>query len=172
MAGLEGALAQGRDDVAKTQPLTITDAIGLQNSADTLTKSVKIMVMSTMLQRQTLDQLGATPMLLQSFMNQNMISAALGQNVLSKLPAEGLSSAMTAFAGAGGSVGMGIISLSNPPMAMPPGMGPPPMGMPMAGGQAAASQGMSTTGMSTPPATAASTNVTVSQVLEGKEERA
>ncbi|KAK1676421.1 hypothetical protein BDP55DRAFT_741657 [Colletotrichum godetiae] len=130
MMGLEGALSQARSDVAPTSPIGISDGIALQNAADTLTKSVKIMVMSAMLQRQTLDQLNMTPMLLQSFMNQNMLSAALGQVVLSKLPAEGLQSAMAAFAGAGGSVGMGIVSLANPPLAMPPGMGPPMGGAP------------------------------------------
>ncbi|KAL2872901.1 hypothetical protein SGCOL_011962 [Colletotrichum sp. CLE4] len=130
MMGLEGALSQARSDVAPTSPIGISDGIALQNAADTLTKSVKIMVMSAMLQRQTLDQLNMTPMLLQSFMNQNMLSAALGQAVLSKLPAEGLQSAMAAFAGAGGSVGMGIVSLANPPLAMPPGMGPPMGGAP------------------------------------------
>ncbi|KAI3527214.1 hypothetical protein CABS01_07766 [Colletotrichum abscissum] len=132
MMGLEGALAQARTDVAPTSPIGISDGIALQNAADTLTKSVKIMVMSAMLQRQTLDQINMTPMLLQSFMNQNMLSAALGQVVLSKLPAEGLQSAMAAFAGAGGSVGMGIVSLANPPLAMPPGMGPPMGGAPPA----------------------------------------
>ncbi|GJC84311.1 hypothetical protein ColLi_07149 [Colletotrichum liriopes] len=119
---VEFALTQARTDVAPTQPISITEGIVLQNAADTLTKSVKIMVMSSMLQRQTLDQLSMTPMLLKSYMNQNMLSAALGQVVLAKLPAEGLSTASLAFGGAGGAVGMGIISLSNPPLAMPPSM--------------------------------------------------
>ncbi|KXH61415.1 hypothetical protein CSAL01_05241 [Colletotrichum salicis] len=144
MMGLEGALSQARADVAPTSPIGISDGITLQNAADTLTKSVKIMVMSAMLQRQTLDQLNMTPMLLQSFMNQNMLSAALGGVVLSKLPAEGLQSAMAAFAGAGGSVGMGIVSLANPPLAMPPGMGSsmggaPPVAVPATGAPQTAS---------------------------------
>ncbi|OHE99942.1 hypothetical protein CORC01_04843 [Colletotrichum orchidophilum] len=125
MMGLEGALAQARVDIAPTAPINIPDGIALQNAADTLSKSVKITVMSAMLQRQTLDQTNMTPMLLQSFMNQDMLSAALGQVVLSKLPAEGLQGALAAFGGAGGAVGMGIVSLSNPPLARPPGMGPP-----------------------------------------------
>ncbi|KAK1636394.1 hypothetical protein BDP81DRAFT_489908 [Colletotrichum phormii] len=188
--GLEGALSQARADVAPTSPIGISDGIALQNAADTLTKSVKIMVMSAMLQRQTLDQLNMTPMLLQSFMNQNMLSAALGQAVLSKLPAEGLQSAMAAFAGAGGSVGMGIVSLANPPLAMPPGMGPPmggvpPAAVPATGAPQTASPGNSShqpqtsspqtgsqpasgsQGQGQGQAGSAASSVSVSQVLEG-----
>ncbi|GKT64977.1 cell wall protein [Colletotrichum tofieldiae] len=183
---VEFALTQARTDVAPTQPISITEGIVLQNAADTLTKSVKIMVMSSMLQRQTLDQLSMTPMLLKSYMNQNMLSAALGQVVLAKLPAEGLSTASLAFGGAGGAVGMGIISLSNPPLAMPPSMGappsapppaapapmdPPPMTPPQTGSQPAVmGQGQGQVApQNTPAASAATaaTNVTLSQILGG-----
>ncbi|KAK6215162.1 cell wall protein [Colletotrichum tabaci] len=122
---IEFALTQARTDILPTQPLSIGDAITLQNAADTLTKSFKIMVMSSMLQRQALDQLGMTPMLLMSFMNQNMLTAALSQAVVSKVPAEGISNTVFAFGGGGGAVNMGILSLSNPPLAMPANMTPP-----------------------------------------------
>ncbi|KAE9580144.1 hypothetical protein CGCF415_v010758 [Colletotrichum fructicola] len=143
MQGVENALAQARTDISTTQPISITDGIALQQTAETLAKSVKIMVMSTMLQRTMLDQTGATAGLIQSFKNQNMLSGALGQVVLSKLPAEGLSGAMMAFGGAAGSIGMGIASLSAPPLQlplMPPGpSGPPAMTPPSAPAGAPAS---------------------------------
>ncbi|TKW55986.1 hypothetical protein CTA1_11349 [Colletotrichum tanaceti] len=122
---VEFALTQARTDILPTQPVSLSEAIALQTAADQLTKSVKIMVMSTMLQRPTLDQLGATPMLLMSFMNQNQLSAVLSQAVVSKVPAEDISNAAFTFGGTGGAVNMGIISLSNPPLAMPASMAPP-----------------------------------------------
>ncbi|KAF6840752.1 hypothetical protein CMUS01_03849 [Colletotrichum musicola] len=126
--GVENALAQARADVAPSQPISLPDGLVLQQSADTLAKSVKIMVMSSLLQRTALDQLGLTPMLLQSYRNQSMLSGMLGQVVLAKLPAEGLSGAMLAFGGAAGAVGMGVAMLSNPPLQMPlVPMTPPPV---------------------------------------------
>ncbi|TDZ10350.1 hypothetical protein C8034_v012158 [Colletotrichum sidae] len=116
---LESALTQAQNNTQGLQPLSISDAIVLQQSVDTLSKSIKIMVMSTMLQRTTLDQLNMTPMILQSFRNQNMLSGGLGQITLSKLPPETLNGAQSAFAGATGSLNMGITTLSNPPLAMP-----------------------------------------------------
>ncbi|KAF6814726.1 hypothetical protein CSOJ01_03949 [Colletotrichum sojae] len=125
--GVENALAQARADVAPSQPISLPDSLVLQQSADTLAKSVKIMVMSSLLQRTALDQLGLTPMLLQSYRNQSMLSGMLGQVVLAKLPAEGLSGAMAAFGGAAGAVSMGVAMLSNPPLQMPlVPMTPPP----------------------------------------------
>ncbi|KZL82120.1 cell wall protein [Colletotrichum incanum] len=191
MMDVEFALTQARTDVAPTQPISITEGLVLQNAADTLTKSVKIMVMSSMLQRQTLDQLGMTPMLLKSYMNQNMLSAALGQVVLAKLPAEGISTASLAFGGAGGAVGMGIISLSNPPLTMPPNMDAPPMTPPPTAPPPAAPPPTAPAPMAPPPAgsqpmtmgqgqgqaapqnvpatsaTTAATNVTLSQIFGG-----
>lgn len=123
---IEFALTQARTDILPTQSISIAEAVNLQTAADTLTKSLKIMVMSSMLQRQALDQLGMTPMLLMSFMNQNMLSAALSQAIVSKVPAEGISNAAFALGGARGAVNMGILSLSNAPLVMPANMTPPP----------------------------------------------
>ncbi|WQF87648.1 Putative Cell wall mannoprotein [Colletotrichum destructivum] len=123
---IEFALTQARTDILPTQSISIAEAVNLQTAADTLTKSLKIMVMSSMLQRQALDQLGMTPMLLMSFMNQNMLSAALSQAIVSKVPAEGISNAAFALGGARGAVNMGILSLSNAPLMMPANMTPPP----------------------------------------------
>ncbi|GKT41543.1 uncharacterized protein ColSpa_01724 [Colletotrichum spaethianum] len=174
MMDVEFALTQARTDIVPTQPISITDGIVLQNAADTLAKSVKIMVMSSMLQRQTLDQVNMTPMLLKSYMNQNMLAAALGQAVLAKIPAESISAASSAFGGAGGAVGMGIISLSNPPLAMPPAMGalptaPPPTAPPTMD-PAPAIPAPVTPAPVVPPQTGsqpATMNVTVAQVLGG-----
>ncbi|KAK1985819.1 hypothetical protein LZ30DRAFT_778748 [Colletotrichum cereale] len=129
--GVESALTQARTDVIPTQPVSIADAIVLQNAADTMVKSFKIMVMSSILQRQTLDQLGMTPMLLTSYTNQNQLSTALGQAFLAKIPAEVMASATAAFEGAGATVAMGVMSLSNPPFTMPPGAAPPPEAPPL-----------------------------------------
>ncbi|KAK1579714.1 uncharacterized protein LY79DRAFT_672356 [Colletotrichum navitas] len=77
--GVESALTQARTDIIPTQPVSIVDGLTLQNAADTMVKSLKIMFMSSILQRQTLDQLGVTPVLLKSYMTQTQLSDVLGQ---------------------------------------------------------------------------------------------
>lgn len=175
MQGLENALAQARNDVAPSQPISLPDGLVLQQTADTLAKSVKIMVMSSLLQRTALDQLGLTPALLQSFRNQNMLSGALGQAVLAKLPAEGLSGAMAAFGGATGSIGMGIATLSNPPLQIPltAPMPPPPQapnpnappGMPAAPAPAPAPNPNAPPGMPQTPAPAPAPDPNAPQMM-------
>ncbi|KAK1999107.1 hypothetical protein LX36DRAFT_496431 [Colletotrichum falcatum] len=125
--GVESALTQARTDIVPKQAVPIVDGVVLQNAADTMVKSLKIMVMSSILQRQVLDQLGMTPMLLKSYMDQSQLSTALGQAFLAKMPIEGVASAKAAFDGAGATVSMGIMSLSNAPLTMPasPGQTPP-----------------------------------------------
>lgn len=87
--------------------------------------------MSMMLQRPMLDMVSATPQVLQTLMNQDMLAGQLGMNVLSKLPPEGIPGAQMAFGGAAGSIKLGISMLS---AAAPPGGQMPMMPSPPAGG--------------------------------------
>ncbi|KAH6673906.1 hypothetical protein F5X68DRAFT_235566 [Plectosphaerella plurivora] len=131
--GVEDALAKARDDVGATDPITLADDPVLQSTALGLSSTVKITIMSMMLQRPMLDQVSATPQVLQTLMNQDMLAGQLGMNVLAKLPPEGIPGAQMAFGGAAGSIKLGISMLSQaaPPAGQMPAMGamPAPGGM-------------------------------------------
>ncbi|KAK2028758.1 hypothetical protein LX32DRAFT_693767 [Colletotrichum zoysiae] len=128
---VESALTQARTDILPTQPVSLVDAIDLLNAVDTMVKSLKIMVMSSLIQRQTLDQLGATPVLLKAYTNHGQLTVALGQAFLSKVPAEDVASAEAAFKGATATISMGVVSLGNAPLTMPaPQSGAPQQGGP------------------------------------------
>jgi hypothetical protein len=92
--------------------------------------------MSMMLQRGMLDQVSATPQVLQTLMNQDMLAGQLGANVIAKLPPEGIPGAQMAFGGAAGSIKLGISMLSQ--AAPPAGQMPPMPGAPSPGGMAKA----------------------------------
>ncbi len=89
-----------------------------------------------MLQRGMLDQVSATPQVLQTLMNQDMLAGQLGANVIAKLPPEGIPGAQMAFGGAAGSIKLGISMLSQ--AAPPAGQMPPMPGAPAPGGMAKA----------------------------------
>ncbi|KAM0335507.1 hypothetical protein ACHAQA_000555 [Verticillium albo-atrum] len=141
---VEQALAQARDDVSNTQPITLADEPQLQSTALGLSSTVKITIMSMMLNKPMLDQVGATPMVLQTLNNQKMLAGMLGQQVFTKLPAEGIPGAQMAFGGAAGSIDVGIamLGMSGPLPGVPvPGMAPgPPGGMAAAPGGGASTE--------------------------------
>ncbi|KAK2053693.1 hypothetical protein LY76DRAFT_597614 [Colletotrichum caudatum] len=123
---VESALTQARTDILPTRPVSVVDAADLLTAVDTMVKSLKIMVMSSLIQRQTLDQIGATPVLLKAYTNHGQLTAALGQAFLSKVPAEDVAGAEAAFKGAGATISTGVVSLGNAPLTMPA----PPSGAP------------------------------------------
>jgi hypothetical protein len=111
-AGVENALTLARIQIQPTTPLSLADALPLQTTADGLTSSVKIMIMSIMQAKPIMDQLGITPTVLRSLQNQKALAGALGPVVLGKLPPEGIASAQAAFNSASLAIDMGITNLS------------------------------------------------------------
>jgi hypothetical protein len=81
------ALTDATTKITATQPITLTDALTLQQSAQTLTTTASTTVTDLIAKKAIITQAGAQAMTLQNLMQQKTASDALAKAVTAKVPA-------------------------------------------------------------------------------------
>ncbi|KAH8881669.1 hypothetical protein GQ53DRAFT_701839, partial [Thozetella sp. PMI_491] len=87
--GVESTIKQATTDISGTTELSLTDALSLQSTATGLTTAVNTTIADIVSKKATFDQLGVSSIVLQTLQQQKTDSAALGQAIVSKVPAVG-----------------------------------------------------------------------------------
>lgn len=81
------ALTDATTKITATQPITLTDALTLQQSAQTLTTTAGTTVTDLIAKKAIIQQAGASAATLQNLMQQKTASDALAKAVVAKVPA-------------------------------------------------------------------------------------
>ncbi|TID20718.1 cell wall protein [Venturia nashicola] len=102
------ALADATTKIIATQPITLTDALTLQQSAQTLTATASTAVTNLIAKKAIIQQAGASAATLQSLMQQKTAADALAKAVVAKVPANVQSIAQQQTAAIGTSLDKGI----------------------------------------------------------------
>jgi len=102
------ALTDATTKITATQPITLTDALSLQQSAQTLTTTASTTVTDLIAKKAVIVQAGAQAVTLQNLMQQKTASDALAKAVTAKVPANVQSIAQQQTAQIGMSLDKGI----------------------------------------------------------------
>ena len=86
-AAAQQVITQGAQQVQATQPIALTDAIQLQQTAGGLTTQAMTTVMDLINQKPKFDQAGLSPVVLQQLQAQQQGANTLSQAIVSKVPA-------------------------------------------------------------------------------------
>ncbi|KAK1958616.1 hypothetical protein LY78DRAFT_726506 [Colletotrichum sublineola] len=128
---LETALTQARTDILPTQPVSIIDNSVVQSAVDTMVKSYKILVLTSILHRSATDQVKLTSDIFKTYMNQRQLSAVLVQALVTKIPAENVAATTAAFDEFGATLAAGIGTLGSAPVTASPSQASAPKALPL-----------------------------------------
>ncbi|ORY58837.1 hydrophobic surface binding protein A-domain-containing protein [Pseudomassariella vexata] len=160
---VQTALKQATTQIQGSQTLSLTDALGLQNTATDLTTTVQSTVGDLVSKKPVLDQLGVTSVAVSTLQKQQSSSKALGDAIVSKVPAIGQGIAQSSIDDINNAIKDGVTKLQAPPAA---GAGAAAGG---AAGGASGGTGTNTTTTTTGAGTAANagTNMNAAVVIPG-----